>query len=220
MARGEIDVELAVAGISDLSSWILSSKRTELRGGCKDQRFVAGFVVTRRVRSGAGLRNDFRAAVEEFDDVGDVEDMLIESGEEENLVALERAADSASDLLLAVVRPEGEKRVGGPERTVAQVVERGAVNVIGARFGDDVDDGASRTALLGAVGVRGYTELLHNFRRELIGRAVASASLGEESVIEVEAIDEKGVLKSANAAEREVAICGGSEAAWILSDTG
>src|SRR5579872_5501463 len=151
MARGEIDVELAVAGISDLSGWILSSKRTELRGGGEDQPFVAGFVVTRRVRSGAGLRNDFRAAVEKFDDVGDMEDVLIESGKKENLVALERAADSASDLLLAVVRPEREKRAGGSERTVAQIVERGAVNVIGSRLGDNVDDGASGTALLGAV---------------------------------------------------------------------
>ena len=146
--------------------------------------------------------------------------MLIEAGEEENLVALERAADGASDLLLAVVRLEGEESVGGAERTVAEVVERGAVQVIGAGFGDDVDDGAAGASLLGAVGIGGDAELLHDFGGELVGSAIASASLGEEGVVVVAAIDQEAVLESANAAEGKIAIGGGSQAARILGDAG
>ncbi len=44
-----------------------------------------------------------------------MEVVLIESGEEEDLVFLNGTADGASGLLLTVVRPEGEERVGGAE---------------------------------------------------------------------------------------------------------
>ena len=159
------------------------------------------------------MGDDLRTAVEEFDDVRNVEDVLIESGEKENLVALERAADGASDLLLAVVRLEGEEGIGGSEGTVAQIVERGAVDVIRAGLGDDVDDGA-------AGGIGGDAELLHDFGGELIGSAIASASLGEEGVVVVVAVNEEGGLESANAAEREIAVGGGGEAAGILRDAG
>jgi hypothetical protein len=115
---------------------------------------IGGFVVSGSVGPGGG-GHDLRSAIEELDDVGRVEDVLIESSEEENLVALERAADGASELLLAIVRLESEESVGGAEGTVAQVVEDGAMDVIGAGLGDDVDDGAAGASLFGAVGVGG-----------------------------------------------------------------
>ena len=118
--------------------------------------------------------------------------MLIEAGEEENLVALERAADGASELLLAIVRLECQECVGGAERAVPEVIKRRAVQVIGAGFGDNVDHGSGGAALFGAEGVGGDAKLLHDFGRDLEGRAIASASLGEEGIVVVAAVDQGG----------------------------
>ena len=109
--------------------------------------------------------------------------MLIESGEEENLVALDRAADGASDLLLAVVRLERQEGIGRAEGTVAQIVERGAVHMIPPGLGNDVDDSSARASLLGAVGIRRGAELLHDFGRELVGRAIASPGLRKKALL-------------------------------------
>jgi hypothetical protein len=94
------------------------------------------------------------------------------------------------------------------------------MNVIRARFGDDVDDRAAGASLFRAVGIGGDAELLHDFGRELVGSAIASTSLGEEGIVVVAAIDEGGVLESANTAEGKIAVGGGSQAAGILRDTG
>ena len=102
-------------------------------GGGEDESLIAGFVVAGRIRSGAGLRDDLHGAVEEFDYVGDVEVVLIESGEEEDFILLDGTADGASALLLAAVRLEGQEGIGGPESAVADVIESGAVPVIGTR---------------------------------------------------------------------------------------
>ena len=157
---------------------------------------------------------------DEFDDVGLVEDVLIESSEEENFVALEWAADGASELLLAIVRLERQEGIVRAEGTVAEIIESRAVQVIGAGLGDDVDDGAAGAALLGAVSGGGDAELLHDVGGDFVGGAIASARLGEESVVVVAAVDEEAVLESANAAEGEIAVGGGIEAARILRDAG
>jgi hypothetical protein len=154
MVGSEIDVELGVGRVADLRGGIFSGEGGEMGGGVEDQGLIGGFVVSGSVGPGGG-GHDLRSAIEELDDVGRVEDVLIESSEEENLVALERAADGASELLLAIVRLESEESVGGAEGTVAQVVEDGAMDVIGAGLGDDVDDGAAGASLFGAVGVGG-----------------------------------------------------------------
>ena len=73
--------------------------------------------------------------------------------------------------------------------------------VIGAGLGDHVDDRAAGASEFRAGGIGGDAELLHDFVRELVGGAIEAASLGEESVVEVAAVDEEAVLKSANAAE-------------------
>ena len=164
--------------------------------------------------------NDLRTAVQKLDHVGNVKDVLVESGEEENLVALERAADGASDLLLAVVRLEREKRIGRAERTIAQIVERCAVHVIRAGFRHHVDDRAARASLLGAVGIRRDAKLLHHFGGEMIGRAITSARLRKECIVVVAAVDQEAVLKSANAAEGKIAVGGRGQAARILRDAG
>ena len=93
IARSEIDIELGVRGIADLRSGIRSGERSELRGGGEDQGLVAGLIVAGRIRSGAGLRDHLHAAIEKFDHVGNVEVVLIESGEEEDFIFLERTAE-------------------------------------------------------------------------------------------------------------------------------
>ncbi len=220
MARGEIDIQLGIGRVADLRGGIFSGERGELGGGSEDQSLIGGLVIAGSVWSGRGLGHDLRTAVEEFDYVGGVEDVLIESGEEENLVSLNGAADGASELLLAIVRLKGEERIRSTEGTVAEIVERGAMHVIGAGLGDDVNDGAAGASLFGSVGIGGDTELLHDFGGELVGCAIASAGLGEESVVVVAAIDEGGVLESANAPEREIAVGGGGQAARILRHAG
>jgi len=193
-----------------LGGGIGSGEGGKLGGGSEDEGLVAGFVVARRVRSGAGLRDHLHGAVEELDDIGNVEVVLIETGEEEDFVFLEGTADGASALLLAAVGLEGHKGIGGSETAVANVIEAGAVPMIGAGFSDNVDDGAAGASEFGTVRIRGDAEFLHDFVGELVGGAIEAASLGEEGVVEVAAVDEETVLESAEAAEREIAVGGGT----------
>jgi hypothetical protein len=116
VARVKVDIEFRVRRISDLCSRILARKGRKLRSSGEDQGLICSFVIAAAVRSGAGLWNDARAAVQKFDDIGHVKDVLIESGKEEDFVALQRSADSASDLLLAVMRFEGEKWNEAPNK--------------------------------------------------------------------------------------------------------
>ena len=220
VARGEIDVELGVDGIADLSGGIFSGEGGELGGGGEDQGLIAGFVVSGSERSGASLGNDLRGAVQEFDYVGDVEVVLIESGEEEDFILLDGATDGASGLLLAVVGLEGEEGVGCAEGAVTKEVESSAVPVIGSGLGDDVDDSAAGASEFGAVRIGGDAEFLYDFSGELVGSTVASASLGEEGVVEVAAVDQEAVVESAQAAEGEIAVGRGGEAAGVLRDAG
>ena len=140
MARREIDVELGVGGVADLRGRILSGERGEMRGGGEDQGLIGGLVVSGRLGPGGGSGRGSRYAIEEFDDVGGIEvggmevggmeDVLIEAGEQENFVALEWAADSASELLLAIVGLERQQTISRAKGAISHVVEDGAVDVI------------------------------------------------------------------------------------------
>ena len=130
MPGREIYVELAVGGIADLGGGIFSGERSQSRGRCEDESLIGRFIVTGSCRPGARLWHDSRAAIEKFDYIGYVEDVLIESGKEENFVALQRTADCASHLLLAIVRAKSQKRVGCSQRTVAKIIESRSVQVI------------------------------------------------------------------------------------------
>ena len=113
------------------------------------------------------MRDDLHGAVEELDYVGNVEEVLIEAGEEEDFVFLDGTAEGGCALLLDAVRvesrsfrgdvrawpssgrlhwrnPQVHKGIGrAAEAAVADVIQAGAVPVIGAGLGDDVDDGAA-----------------------------------------------------------------------------
>ena len=56
----------------------------------------------------------------------------VKSGEKENLVLPDGAAQSGSDLLLAAVRLESEEWIGGSKTAVSNVVKASAVPVIRA----------------------------------------------------------------------------------------
>src|SRR5208337_323666 len=220
VARSEIDIEFGVGGIADLRGGKGSSKRGEMSRCGEDEGLIAGFIITGRVGSDTGLGLDRHGAIEEFDDIGDADVMLIETAEEEDFIFPDGPGERGSALLLAAMGLEGHHRIGGAKSAVANVIETGAVPVVGAGLGDNVDDGAAGASLLRAVGIGGDAELLDDFVGELVGGAVKTASLGEEGVVEVAAIDEEAVLKSAQAAERKIAISGGGERARILRDAG
>ena len=216
LAGREIEVELGIGRIADLRGRIFSRERRQSRRRGEHERLIGCFVVSRGERSRRGCWHNFRTAVEKLNDVRHMEDVLIESREEEDLVALDGPADRASDLLLPVVRLECQKRIGRAERTVAQIVERRAMHMIRSGLGDDIDHGAAGASLLRAVRIRRDAELLHHLRRELVGRAIASARLREECVVVVSPVDQCCVLKSANAAERQIAVGRRCQAARIL----
>ena len=92
--------------------------------------------------------------------------------------------------------------------------------MIGAGLRDYVDHGSGGAALFGAEGIGGDAKLLHDFGGDLEGSAIASASLGEEGVVVVAAIDQRSGLKSADAAEGKIAAGGRGEAARVLGDVG
>ena len=127
VAWSEIDIELCIRRVAYLCGRILACQGGELRCRRKDQGLVCGFVIASAVWPGAGLWHDLRTAIQKLDDIRDVKNVLIESRKEKDLIALQGTADGASDLLLAVVRLEGEKWKGGAERTVAEIVKRSAV---------------------------------------------------------------------------------------------
>ncbi len=72
----------------------------------------------------------------------------------------------------------------------------------------------------GGNGIGRDAEFLDDFVGKLIGGAIASAGLGEEGVVVVGAIDQITGLEAANAAEGEVAVGSGVEAARVLGDSG
>ena len=91
---------------------------------------------------------------------------------------------------------------------------------VGAGLGDHVDHRAAGASGFGGNGIRRDAEFLDDFIGKLIGSAIASAGLGEEGVVVVGAIDQVAGLEAANAAEGEIAVGGGVEAAGILRDSG
>ncbi len=181
---------------------------------------IAGFVVAGSGGAGAGLGNDYAAAVDKADDRRFMEDVLIEAGEEEDAVAAEWAADGRAKLVLLAGGLDVQEGVAGVEGAVAEVIESGAVKFVGAGFGDDVDHGAAGASGFGGDGIGRDAEFLDYFIRKLIRRAISAAGLGEEGVVVVSAVNQVAGLEAANAAECEVAIGSGVEAARVLGDSG
>src|SRR6266571_6750530 len=135
-------------------------------------------------------------------------------------IALERTTVGESELLLAIAGLDVHEGMAGIEAAVAKIVEGTAMSAVGAGLGDYVHHGAAGASQLGAVRVGGDAELLNDLVAELVGSAIAAASLGEESVVVVGPIHQITGLIYANAAEGQVAIGGRGEAARILGNAG
>ena len=121
-------------------------------------------------------------------------------GEEERLVAPDRAAGREPPL---VARELGRVLAGdvrGVEAVVAVEVERAAAEAVGARAGDDVDDAALRAAELGLVAGGDDLELLDRVLRVALERAAV------ERVVVVGAVVDVGGRRRALAEDREALV--------------
>ncbi len=68
-----------------------------------------------------------------------MENVLVESGKEENTIAANRAAYCHAKLLLLVMRLEVHEGIAGAESAVSQVVKVGSMNLIGTGFCHHID---------------------------------------------------------------------------------
>src|SRR5207247_8978364 len=85
--------------------------------------------------------------------------------EEQRVVPLKRPAGVAAILFPLEKVFVGREEIPGVERTIAQIAERAATEVVRARAGDGVDDRAGAVALSGAVVARLDAELLQRVRK-------------------------------------------------------
>src|SRR3954466_16358483 len=99
MLGRESNVELAESAVAQQRGMECSGGFIELRSSVEDECLVGGFIVARRSEPGRvrhGGQN--RGPVRELHDVGDVINVLIESGEVVDTILLYRPADHKSEL--------------------------------------------------------------------------------------------------------------------------
>src|SRR6266496_3327927 len=112
-----------------------------------------------------------------------MEHMLVISHVKECAVALERPAERCAKLGLLAFGLERHERMPGIEHAVAQIGKSGAVEMVGAGLGHDINHCPAGSSKLRAVSVGRNTELLYHFIGKLVGGAIASAGLGEKCVV-------------------------------------
>jgi len=129
-----------------------------------------------------GVRGDGGRGNAEKDRIVDRVALRVVVGEEEVLLPNDRAAEAEAVLIEVIGTLDARRRLNrvdvvvGVVAPVAQEIEGRAVKLVGARLGDDVDDGAARAAVLGRIGVVVDLELFHRVLRELVGRAARAGA--------------------------------------------
>src|SRR6478672_527483 len=121
--------------------------------------------------------------------------LLIVGQKEERPIAYKGAAEGGSELVLGKVRcksgaapaRKGVARVCRERVVFAEVVRR-AMELVGARFGNDVDEAAARTTELGVCPISHHHEVLYGIEIEGESGPLAPALLAEEWIVEVCAI--------------------------------
>ena len=105
-------------------------------------RGIADFIISRsQIR--AQLRDHYCLTVLKLHHRRHMKNMLVISGEDKRLVALNRAADGRSELVLLIARIETHKRRRGTaQRTIAQEIETAPVPLIRSRFGHHIHNRA------------------------------------------------------------------------------
>src|SRR5436309_5284541 len=131
-----------------------------------------------------------------------------ERDEIERLVPGERSADRAAGLLPVEVGERSAVRRLRGEPFDALVMKQTALDLVGSRLGDDVDDAAGRVAELGARAGRDHLELLDRLERDVDRRALAADLLAEESVRVVAAIEADVVEHAALSGEGDLVAVG------------
>ena len=108
-----------------------------------------------------------------------------------------------------VVPPPGKvwRKVGGEGVVLAEVVRR-AVELVGPRLGDDVEEAAARPAELRVGAIGDHHEVLHRVEVEGERRALAAPLLAEERVVEVGAVHRDVVVDAALAADADLVAVG------------
>ena len=131
----------------------------------------------------------------------------IERGEKEDLVGLERTAQRETGLEFGEVRLRLRGAVGalrrGRQRVVFVDEVGGALEVVGARFGDDGHKTGGGAAEFGRRAVGDDDEFLHGVEVEGEGRALTAALLTEEGVVEVGTVDRNVVLDTLLTVDRK-----------------
>ncbi len=109
--------------------------------------------------------------------------------EEESLVALDRPANRAAELLaMKVLEFRAVGQVAGEPFQSLEVEERSG-DVVAARFGDHVHDTARRAAEFGRRAAGDHLKLFHRVHRDVDRRTLASSLLAEEPVVVVAAVE-------------------------------
>src|SRR6266849_184024 len=111
------------------------------------------------------------------------------SGEEEQLVLDKRAAEAAAELVAAEIIERLAVGGGGGEGFRAEVLKGAAVNVVGARLGDDVDDPACGAAEFGIGAAGHHLEFSDCFEGDVDSSALAAHLLAEEAIVVITAIE-------------------------------
>ena len=116
--------------------------------------------------------------------------------EEECSVFLNGTAKSSAKLVLLIVRGGRIEKASGIQRLIAEKLIGAAVPIVGAGFGDNIDDGAGVAAVFGVKGVGENAKFSDAIGRWLNGRRV------HEQVVAVAAVHAKVVGASTAAIDR------------------
>ena len=186
-----------------------------IAGGAEEveQRAALAFgaAVDQRLMRGVGDDRHIDAArAERLAQVGPLEVLVdvLEREEVEHPVALDRPPQRSAELLaMEIGRRRAVRSVSGQSLQTLEM-EHAAVQVIGSRLGDDVDDAPGGAAEL-RVGAAGHDlEFLHRLQRDVDGRALSAQLLAEEAIVVVAAVEADVVVHAALSAERNLVAIG------------
>ena len=159
----------------------IEQRRPLAVGAGVDQRFVGG----QRWRAHRARRADRLRQVRPLQVFVDA----LEGEEIKRLVPDQRPADGAARLRAAEIAERFAVRGVRRQSLEPLVVEQAALDLIGSRLGDDVDDAAGRAAELGAGAGGDHLEFLDRFERDVDRRPLPAHLLAEKAVVVVAAVE-------------------------------
>ena len=137
----------------------------------------------------------------------------------------DRTAEVSAELVEVIRRfPEAFNLIDGVvgvQALVAKEFKGGAVEIVSAGLGDDVNYCSSGMAEFGGIRVGIHLEFLDRVFAELVGspaRSSAAYGLAEESVVVVRTIDDEGIESAALSCKADVAAANVEGDAWSEKD--